>query len=1209
MGCEIVTRRFRLPGFAKKYFKTESKMRLKRLEMVGFKSFAEKTFIEFNPGVTAVVGPNGCGKSNIVDALRWAMGEQSARHLRGHQMEDVVFAGSDTLPPTGMAEVSITFDNEEGRSPAEYSNLAEIMVTRRLFRSGESEYAINKTTCRLKDVVELFLGSGVGSKAYSIVEQGKVDELVNSKPEERRGLIEEAAGTSMYRSRKAVAEKKLERTQQNLLRVSDIVREVERQIRTMELQAKKAERYRALRSELREKDFAFTTLQRDALHGDIAQQEAQLANVEDRLAEHLAMLHSKEAENESVRLSLLEADKAIGAQQEIVFQRRTQIQTDEQKCDFYRRDLEQLEQAENEAKIALATITERLKTLLQEVDELTKAKESFIQLSLFEESFLRERETELSGLQAQIHALQDDIDREKTALIDAANQIAYLKNDNLAKDKRQGEIAAELSRCENESAQATLLLTTCTERRHETGQALNTCVEELRERTLESALVSASIQNLSRVREEQQNRIEALKSEIQDNRSRLLSLEDLQRNYEGYHEGVRAIMLKKQQAASPNGIYGLVAEVIEAPESYEKALTAVLGDRLQYVIVKGHEEGVESIEFLKHEASGRGSFIPLQLRHRQEKALPLNEAEVIAPLLGLVSIKDGYREIAEYLLSDVIVVPNLAAGLALWNRNGYYCTIVTPDGEVIDPMGTVTGGSTTPLEGNLLTQRRRIRELGDTLANLAAKLPHEETEFEKLRAELEQAETRKTLLTNEIHRLELARVRLEHETRAAGDEYERLSRTLEALGQEQQDLAAALQSLRDESQRNYDMIQVRTADKLAGEQSLAEKQARFGELRGSVESAEAAVTQSRIRNAALGEKRENTHANLNNRLKQRAETEQEIASWQARGTDCQRQRSEIAEALREIEASLCGAKEELQGLESRLQADRQSYRTISMQLAEIGETIKELRPLGEACQEERSRIQLTLAEKRLNLQHLAENLREKYDTDLDSLAGETGDIQPSRDQLLLEIEDLRGRLERMGEVNLAAIGEYEELTSRFQFMGRQKEDLEKSIADLQQTIVKLNRICRLRFKESFESINEKFEMIFPRLFRGGKAKLVLTDENDFLETGVDIIVQPPGKKLQSITLLSGGEKALTAVSLLFAIFLTKPSPFCFLDEVDAPLDDANLDRFNEMIREMSSHSQFVLVTHNKKTMESAEMLYGITMAEPGVSKLVSVRMS
>ncbi len=307
------------------------------------------------------------------------------------------------------------------------------MVTRRLFRSGESEYAINKITCRLKDVIELFLGSGVGSKAYSIVEQGKVDELVNAKPEDRRGLIEEAAGTSMYKSRKVVAEKKLERTQQNLLRVSDIVREIERQIRTMELQAKKAERYRALRAELREKDFAFTAMQRDALHGEIAQQEQRLAGVENRLAEYLATLHGKEAENESVRLSLLEADKAIGAQQESAFQRRTQIQTDEQKCEFYRRDLEQLEQAENEARIALTTVDERLRTLNQEIEELSKAKESFIQLSLFEETFLRERETELTGLQQQIRTLQEDIDREKTALIDAANQIAYLKNDSLAK--------------------------------------------------------------------------------------------------------------------------------------------------------------------------------------------------------------------------------------------------------------------------------------------------------------------------------------------------------------------------------------------------------------------------------------------------------------------------------------------------------------------------------------------------------------------------------------------------------------------------------------------------------------------------------------------------------------------------------------------------------------------------------------------------------
>jgi chromosome segregation protein len=358
----------------------------------------------------------------------------------------------------------------------------------------------------------------------------------------------------------------------------------------------------------------------------------------------------------------------------------------------------------------------------------------------------------------------------------------------------------------------------------------------------------------------------------------------------------------------------------------------------------------------------------------------------------------------------------------------------------------------------------------------------------------------------------------------------------------------------------------------------------------------------------LGEKRDNTHVNLANRLKLQEETGQEITARQERLAECGYQRAEIDRSLAEIEQSLGQARAELESLENRLRDDRQRYRAISTELAEIGEAIKELRPRGEACQEEKNRIQLSLAEQRLHLQHLAENLREKYDCELENLTVEFGASLPSKDDLVGEIDDLRGRLERMGEVNLAAIGEYEELTTRFEFMSRQKEDLEKSIADLQQTILKLNRICRLRFKESFEEINEKFQTIFPRLFRGGKARLVLTDENDFLETGVDIVVQPPGKKLQSITLLSGGEKALTAVSLLFAIFLTKPSPFCFLDEVDAPLDDANIDRFNDIVREMSEDSQFIMVTHNKKSMQAAEMLYGITMAEPGVSKVVSVRM-
>jgi chromosome segregation protein len=626
------------------------------------------------------------------------------------------------------------------------------------------------------------------------------------------------------------------------------------------------------------------------------------------------------------------------------------------------------------------------------------------------------------------------------------------------------------------------------------------------------------------------------------------------------------------------------------------------------VIVKSHQDGVEAIEYLKNQATGRSSFIPMESSRKPRKELPLGEAEVIAPILDVISVKDGYRDIAEYLLSDVVMVRDLQAGLSLYNRNGYYSTLVTTEGEVIDPMGIVTGGSDAPLEAGFLSQRRRIRDLRENLQALESRLPREEEESARLKQEIEQAETKKTLLTVESHRLDIERVRLEVEKGSAERERERITDTVRALTQEQTDLATTLRLLDEEIQRCHSLAQSRAQEKSEREQALVRKQSTFGELRQALEAAEAEVTQSRIRHAALGEKRDHSDANLANRLKLQEETAREIEARRARLADLQRRHGEIEQELAQTEAKLDQCRNELQGLEARLQTDRESYRTISMQLAELSETIKDLRPRGDACQEEKGRIQLALTKQRLELEHLAANLREKYDAALETLAVESVESLPPQAALLEAIDDLRARVERMGDVNLAAIGEYEELTERFAFMSKQKEDLEKSIADLQQTIVKLNRVCRLRFKESFEEINEKFEAIFPRLFRGGRARLVLTDENDYLETGVDIIVQPPGKKLQSITLLSGGEKALTAVSLLFAIFLTKPSPFCFLDEVDAPLDDANIDRFIEMIKEMSAHSQFVLVTHNKKSMQSAEVLYGITMAEPGVSKVVSVHM-
>lgn len=1176
--------------------------------MLGFKSFAHKTVVELTPGITSIVGPNGCGKSNIVDALRWAMGEQSARHLRGHQMEDVVFNGSESSPQTGMAEVSLVFDNEDGRGPVEYSTFSEIMVTRRLFRSGESEYEINKTPCRLKDVVELFLGTGVGSKAYSIVEQGRVDELVNAKPEERRALIEESAGTSKFKSRKSIAERKLERTQQNLLRVSDIVHEIERQIRSMELQAKKAERYRALRVELREKDLACAALLQQQLNQEIARGQSDVTAAEDRLAELSAALRAREAESEAIRLSLMESEKVIAAEQESVYQQKAQIQAREQEIDFYRKDLAQLQRNQTDAGAALTQLEAKLSRLAQEIGELSSARESFVQLSLFEESQLREKENELAAVQARLDALLGELEREKESLIETVNRIAYSRNEVSAAERRRAEIAKELARCATEETAAADASSHSEQRRREIRREIELIAEQQRSRSFEVTEANASIAGLLCAEEEQEHRVESLKEQIQECRSRLLSLEELQRNYEGYQEGVRAIMLKRQKE-SANGIYGLVAEVIEAPELFEKALTAVLGERLQYVIVKGQEEGVESIEYLKREATGRGSFIPLHLSRKQAKPLPLGEAEVVAPLMDMVTVKDGYRDVAEYLLSDVVVVKDLMAGLALWNRNGFYCTLVTPQGEVIDSMGVVTGGSDASLDGGFFTQRRRIRELGVAVQELEEQLSGAEQALNTLKEKLVAAEVQKAKLGDEVHRLELERVRLEHENRSADQDWERLGQTARALALEYRSLTEDLALLDEEIRQAEATMASQLEEKNRREGCLGEKQAVCSDLKRTVESVEAAVTQSRIRNAALSEKRENTFVNLENRLKLQAEGAAELIARREQIAEMFQRRAAIERSLADTQTVLDRGRASLGERESRLGTQRQAHRDLSMELAQIEETIKELRPLGDAYQEEKNRAQLALAEKRMSLQHLAESVREKYDVAVESLSTEPAMGGPSRADLQAEIDELRSRLERMGEVNLAAIGEYEELTARFQFMSRQKEDLEKSIADLQQTILKLNRVCRLRFKESFELINEKFQAVFPRLFRGGKAKLVLTDENDYLETGVDIVVQPPGKKLQSITLLSGGEKALTAVSLLFAIFLTKPSPFCFLDEVDAPLDDANLDRFNDMIKEMSEYSQFVLVTHNKKTMQAAEMLYGVTMSEPGVSKLVSVRMS
>lgn len=1184
-------------------------MRLSRLEMIGFKSFVNRTLLQFTPDITAIVGPNGCGKSNIVDALRWVMGEQSARHLRGHLMEDVIFNGNETHPATGMAEVSLVLDNEDGRGPGEYGNFSEIVVSRRLFRSGESEYSINKVPCRLKDIIELFLGTGVGNKAYSIMEQGRISEMINSKPEEFRNLIEEAAGISKYMSRKLGAERKLERTRQNLLRLSDIVKEIERQIHSVELQAKRAERYRSIREELKGKELAWGGMQRRELAEEISRYDKELEAVEDRSVQSLVFLRSQEAETEEAKRTLLEEEGEVGALQESAYQCKVQISSDEQKVQFLKRDHRELLEAENKATIEVHDLEAKLEKFSQEIESFKKAGVEFVQLSLFEGTYLREKEEELDRVKSEISSAQRTLEQEREKLVEIMNLAAQVRNDQLISERRREEIEKKLAEVTTEQAEVSQSSKAWGQKRQEMLEILGRTEDRAKDVNAELDEAQEKVQECTGLKEGYEREFNGLKEQWQEIRSKLASLEALQKNYEGYQEGVRAIMFRRQSKEAFDGIHGVVADIIDVPEPYEKALTAVLGERLQYIIVQSHEDGLEAIEYLKRESAGRGTFIPHRVSHKEERSATVAEPEVVSPLLGLVSVKEGYGAVAEYLLGDVVVVRDLKSGLGLWGRNGFVNTLVTPDGEVIDPSGVITGGSLDNLQGNLLTQRRRMKELVIELSDLEARLKERGKELKGVKARLEATEERRVTLIDEGHRLDLDRVQSEHEFHQVEQELKRLEESDQRLWQEKEELSAGLQSFVEQ------IIDCRTkCAALAQERGDEEK--RVEEMEGTLSRLmeeskliESHVTGSRVRTASLSEKKENAQLNMENRINLKEDLSLQIRSVAAQLTEMGLKRERINKEASRTEGNLEEGRRTLEGLEQRLERERGAYRDLSRRLTEMEEAIKEVRFSVESSQEEKNRLQLLLSEKKLNLQHLTNGIREKYGVDLSEVHRETDPGQEASEHLPEDIEELRGRLERMGEVNLTAIGEFEDLKSRHQFLSQQKEDLEKSTADLQQTIAKLNRFCRIRFKESFDDINQRFQEIFTRLFRGGKARLVLTDENDYLQTGVDIIVQPPGKKLQSITLLSGGEKALTAISLLFGIFLTKPSPFCILDEVDAPLDDANVERFIEMLEEMSQSSQFVLVTHNKRTMQSAGVLYGITMADPGVSKVVSVKMN
>jgi chromosome segregation protein len=1204
-------------------------MRIKRIDLCGFKSFCDKTSVDLSKNITSIVGPNGCGKSNVVDALMWAMGEQRARHLRGKSMEDVIFNGSDSRGPAGMSEVSITFEND-GRVPVEYLDYSEITVTRRLHRDGSSEYQINKLPVRLRDVTNLFLGTGVGTRAYSIIEQGRVGLIVSAKPEERRHMIEEAAGITKYRRRKQSAERKMEATRQNLLRVSDVIEEIEKRLGSLRRQAQKAERYKRYKTEMREIELRAAVQRLLGLMAERKVTDNVIAEVNQKRSEQELLVEERELLLETARVEASAEERELAQLQEQLYQLENRIKLGEKQIEYQQREAEELERQSESSQSEIEQLSEQLAEATAQREEIAAQREGTKQRQVELDGRLEAKEQVSVALKAELREIAQAVSEERNQLARAEREAASSGASLSGIERRRADLEERYDRQAQEGQEVRSRLEALGSAETEVGgelEQLREQLELLRQRKEDAAARLAELRELT---ERGDAELEQTRVEIQQRQSRLQSLEEIQSRYEGFGDGTRAVMQRHGDAAGENGIIAVLADALESSSQYEVALESVLGQRLGTVIVDNDGISIDSIDYLKENDKGRGNFISQRGRHGLLDQAPLGviwevgkpltvapqgdasllegEPGVHGPILELVDVQPEHRQVAESILGDVIVVEDLEHALALWDYAKKE-TLVTLNGEILYANGVITGGSRDTESSGILKQKREIKQLKETISEM--QLGYEQlldrqvqlkTEVAALEDMLQQItsdghESDKQILTREK---DLGRIRADSKGLTAREqqmksELERIEKQLATLDDERAALCERLETAQKAQHLAFDILWL-----------LGKEQQRIGTM---ADAAHLELTEHRVELAEV-----NTQLNAIQRAL--SQVEQLISERDQRKTrlveSSEKGRLRVLE-LREKEAS---QRQELSELVSKsasakeqLETRRTAYEQRLEALGEQEHLLKVQRQDLSAMAETLNAAELERSKQEMAQTHLEEQIWERYREKIQSVIFDYH-LDPQVDDTQLQrLEQLKQLISRMGEINLTAIEEFNELDERYQFLTTQKGDLEGALTQLQRAIQKINRTSRKRFVETFEAVNEQFQQVFPRLFRGGRAKLLLTEADDVLESGVEIIAQPPGKKLASMDIMSGGEKALTATSLIFAMFLVKPTPFCLLDEVDAPLDEANVVRFREMVREMSGTSQFIIITHNRNTMEISDRLFGVTMEEPGVSKVVSVNLS
>lgn len=1182
-------------------------MLLKRIELTGFKSFADKTELEFVKGITAVVGPNGSGKSNISDGIRWVLGEQSARSLRGGKMEDVIFAGSDARKAVNYGEVSLTLDNSDNALSLDFS---EVTVTRRVHRSGDGEYFINKQPCRLKDITELFMDTGIGKEAYSIIGQGRIEEILSTKSEDRRGIFEEASGIVKYKSRKREAEKKLDETEQNLLRIHDLVSELEDQIEPLREQSEKARQFKSLKEELKHIEIAVYVQQIEDIHRSWTEMKDKHSELKTRQLELAHVVNQHDAYLEKHRWETQRLEQELQQLQEQLLQ----LSEDFEKCEGQGEVLKERKKNTGANLIQLnETIRVQEDRLTEKKEELRITKESIVSVSQqLEECHdrLTEEEDRLLGVSGGISSqAEEDL---KAELLETLNRAAQSRNEMRYAEQQLETLARREERLEEEQVKWSSEQQRLVARKQQLEKSLSETGKQLVKFRERFAELTQSLRKRSELLEQAQSTVRKWEQKLDALISRRDTMKEMQNDYDGFMHGVREVLRAAKRPDGLQGIHGAVAELVKVPENIETAVETALGAALQNIVVENEANGRQAIAFLKKRQSGRATFLPLDvIRGRTIPESDRRSFQAVSGFVGvaaeLVSFDSKYQAIFSSLLGHVIIADTLEHANHIAARCQYRFRVVTLEGDVVNPGGSMTGGSQHKKSNSLLGRKRQVEELDK---------------------EIGQSRTQLDLLEQKVAHMksELAEENRELETLREEGEQKRI---------EERQYAAELAPLVNEAKKTEEHVALYEQDKEALEEELQQLEVRKEEARQAVDKLTAKETelQQAIRDAELARKASES---------QREELMEQLTELKVKSASFTQEKQSLVEQYRRLQNDFQLSEQQQEQNKQQLSQLEDRRKEIEQQGIQQIELLNELKIKKQQCIEtidfkraERSdwmgqleREESKTKEQRQSLKQTDDELHQtevritRLDVELDNLLKKLSEdyeisYELAKDRYPLPddmaeaqtvVRELKRRISALGEVNLGAIDEFNRVSERFEFLNTQKDDLTEAKATLYQVIREMNEEMSKRFRTTFDAIRSHFVVVFAKLFGGGRADLILSEPGQPLETGIEIVAQPPGKKLQNLQLLSGGERALTAIALLFAILQVKPVPFCVLDEVEAALDEANVSRFAEYLREFSNETQFIVVTHRKGTMEEADVLYGVTMEEGGVSKLVSVRL-